>query len=83
MSYFSVISCPSCGQKVTLTPEQIIEKDNQYEFLCRRCRHKGVLDADFFFKHPTKKDLPIGQAISLAKSGPGLFGKIGSWFKGS
>ena len=83
MSYFSVITCPGCGQKVTLTPEQIIDKDDKLSYKCRRCRYEGVLENDFVFKHPTKKDLPLREAIANSKSSKGIVGKLTSWFTGS
>ena len=83
MSYFSVITCPGCGQKVTLTPEQIVEDDDKLSYKCRRCRHEDFLEEDFVFKHPTKKDLPIREAIATLKSGKGFVSRFTSWFTGN
>jgi len=83
MSYFSVITCPGCGQKVTLTPEQISDIGGELKFTCRRCRHEGVLNADFVFKHPSKKNLTIREAMAMGKDGGnGLFRKLTSWLRG-
>jgi len=63
MSYFGVITCPKCGQKVTMTPEEVIKTETGYNFFCRRCQLEDVFPADFVFKTPVGKDLPIPDAL--------------------
>ena len=63
MSYFGVITCPKCGQKVTLTPEEVIKTDTGYNFFCRRCQLEDVFPTDFLFKTPVGKDLSISDVL--------------------
>lgn len=75
MSYFGVITCPKCGQKVTLTPEEVVSNQKGHHFFCRRCQIENLLPVDFVFKTPVGKDLPLSEAIGGQKSGS-LWGSI-------
>lgn len=74
MSYFGVITCSGCGQKVSLTPEQVLVDRDAYGYFCRRCRKAGDIPEGFEFKHPTKKNLSVTEAIRVAKK------KHNGWF---
>jgi hypothetical protein len=67
MSYFGVITCPKCGQKVTVTPEEVIETKSGFNFYCKRCEAEDSFPADFMFKTPVGRDLPIVEAINSGK----------------
>jgi hypothetical protein len=68
MSYFGVITHPKCGQKVTMTPEEVIKTESGYNYFCRRCQCEDAFPSDFLFKTPVGKDLPITEAIKAGKS---------------
>jgi transcription elongation factor Elf1 len=78
MSYIGVITCSSCGQKVSITPSQVLVDRDAYGYFCRRCRNEGDIPEGFEFKHPTKKNLSVSDAIRHAgkHDGEGLFSKI-------
>jgi hypothetical protein len=59
-----------------MTPDMVTQDNNQHGYYCRRCQHKGTLSDNFEFKHPTKKNLPINEAIRMSQRGPGWFGKL-------
>ncbi|MBF0199549.1 MAG: hypothetical protein HQL32_17670 [Planctomycetes bacterium] len=48
---------------MSLVPEQIIIDAQGYRYECRRCKNSAVLPDDFAFKHPTKKNLSIPEAL--------------------
>jgi hypothetical protein len=79
MSYFGVITCGSCGQKLTITPDQVRDDARGYGYYCRRCQHNGVLAEDFQFKHPTKKNLGVLDAMRATKVTPGWLSKLANF----
>lgn len=59
-----------------MTPEMVTQDNSQYGYYCRRCQHNGTLSDSFEFKHPTKKNLSINEAIKMSQRGPSLMAKL-------
>jgi hypothetical protein len=76
MTYFGILTCSGCGQKVSLNPLQVIAKDSSYAYFCRRCRKNFDLPLDFVFKQPNGKDLDVETAIKKASVSRGFLSKI-------
>lgn len=81
MGYFGVITCKGCGQKATITPDKIITDGPNPAFLCRRCQGNYDIPEGFEFKHPSKKNLSVEEALRGGDGGEGLWDTITSFFK--
>lgn len=82
VNYFGVLTCPGCGQKISLEPKDVITENGGYQYYCRRCKYTDDLPEDFLFKQPVGKDLNVAEAIRASKghktklSLPGWLGKL-------
>lgn len=81
-SYFGVVTCEGCSQKVSLSPEKVKVEGDLYQYECRRCMKFFKMPADFEFKHPTKKNLSTTDAIRSMKAKESIFSRIMSIFRG-
>jgi len=67
-SYFGVVTCEGCSQKVSLAPEKVKVEGDRHLYECRRCMKFFKMPSDFEFKHPTKRDLSTEDAIRAMNS---------------
>ena len=66
-NYFGIVTCPSCGLKVSLSPADVLLENHDPEFLCRNCRSVSRLPQAFMFKQTSGRDLTVEEALQFGR----------------